>query len=69
MEDLSALGRGLTTAEVAHVLGKNRRWVHRAIANGVIKGHQLGERDFTVFESHLAAFIASSEVRVAGGAA
>ena len=64
--DLSALGRGLPTSEVAHRLGKSRSWVQRAIRDGVIKGHQLGERDFTVFEADLAVFIESSRV---GGAA
>lgn len=69
MEELSALGRGLPTSEVAHVLGKDRRWVHRAIRSGVLKGHRLGERDYTVFSADLQAFIEASEVRAEGGAA
>ena len=65
--DLSALGRGLPTAEVAEKLGKHRSWVQRAIAGGQLKGYQLGGRDYTVFEADLAAFIEAS--RVQGGAA
>lgn len=65
--DLSTMGRGLPTSEVAQRLGKSRSWVQRAIGDGRLKGYQLGDRDYTVFEADLAAFIAAAAVQ--GGAA
>lgn len=62
--DLTARGRGMGVAEVAHLLGKNRSWVHRAIARGDMPAYRLG-RDYTVFAADLAAYVAAR--RVGGG--
>lgn len=64
--DISDRGRALRVGEVAARLGKNRSWVQRAIGDGRLTAYQLGDRDFTVFERDLEAFI---ESRLVGGGA
>ncbi|CAM3778586.1 helix-turn-helix domain-containing protein [Mycolicibacterium frederiksbergense] len=54
------------TAAVARRLGKSQREVQRLIETGALPAYRLGDRDLTIFESDLDAWIESRRV---GGAA
>ncbi|MCV7043250.1 helix-turn-helix domain-containing protein [Mycobacterium frederiksbergense] len=59
-------GVGMGTAAVARRLGKSQREVQRLIETGALPAYRLGDRDLTIFESDLDAWIESRRV---GGAA